>query len=49
VRLKSKSARSEEAGVAMLNGLVRQQICAAPFCGFHLRKSNSSMHSALLQ
>jgi len=38
VRLKSKSARSDEAGVAMLNGVVRLQICAAPFCCFSLEE-----------
>jgi hypothetical protein len=31
VRLKSKSARSEVAGVAMLNGAISLQICAASF------------------
>ena len=34
VRLKSKSARSEVAGVAMLNGVIRRQRCAASFCDF---------------
>lgn len=33
VRLKSKSASSEAAGEAMLNGLVSPQICAASVCG----------------
>jgi hypothetical protein len=32
VRLKSKSARSEVAGVAMLNGAISPQMCAASFC-----------------
>lgn len=39
VRLKSKSARSEVAGVAMLNGVIRPQICAVSFCDFlHLEE-----------
>ena len=33
MRLKSKSARSEVAGVAMLNGAISPQICAVSFFG----------------
>jgi hypothetical protein len=39
VRLKSKSARSEVAGVAMLNGAISPQMCVASCCSLlHLEE-----------
>jgi hypothetical protein len=53
VRSKSKSARSEVAGVAISKGVISAQICAASFCDLlhskEVEELNASTHPARLR
>ena len=49
MRLKSKSARSEVAGVAMLNGVISPKMCAASFCVLLHLEEVDQLNSTRLQ